>query len=694
MKKLIIAGFLSLALLPLGAFAEFSVSGVTFSIPGSAKAEVLPGVKEPVPPTTDIDEIVQLNNLTIQNISGNELPAVIYASRDVGSVCKSYESLDATVSVVRPCSLAPAMLYSIRVQEDSRILLRNRSRGALSDFSAGDRINVYGFLGDGKNEIEALIVRNLDKPVSYKNIQLNNVEIISGPVFSGYDASGRELFLLGGARFPVEIVVAKRFPTPCLGFGAESKSGSIVPCPMFESKIQPGQSSAEAAPMRYPFTTYTIVLGEKTSVLNRVRKNISISDLAVGHVVNVYGRANSTNGKIEAEVVRDISLPANGAGTLRVQAVDDGIVCITTPCGVLTGAKVILSEANGRFVGSRTTEKGEAIFEGVPAGSYIVNVEAKGYKAAKREIVLSEGGTESVIVPLSRTAQEKALNVLYPNGGESFVRGSGVVIQWTARTLTTAPITFDIFLVSYGERERVYTIARGLPFNPSQKAESFAWDVPQTLEKILLSDGSYFIRICASGHCSEGSSLQDQSDGPFRVTTKTEGVPVKIKKLNPEKGPFGATVVISGEGFTKTGNTIYFGDGNHVLTVGESDGSTLSFVVPQTASSCNLSRPDVSADVSVSSGAEKAMLGVTTPASTVNPPCARLRYQLPEGRYMIWVINENGTSNLVPFVLTNILVQPMIIRDLPQYERSEPIPSLLPRGVQIMPFMQTKNAPL
>lgn len=657
MKKVLIAVFLSVVLLPQGAFAQNVIPGQSGS--GSSGSGVGSVVSLP-PETEDADEIVQLNNLVVQSVSGTSFPAIIYASRDVGSVCINYETIDSARGKTVTCPVAPSILYSINVDADTRLLLRNRTRATLTDFAEGDRINAFGFLGSATNQIDALIVRNLDKPVGYRYVQLNNMEIVSGPMFATpalSDADGRPV---PERPFPADIVVARKFPNPCLGFATESSSGFVIPCPLLDEAVPsdvrsifPGKAVTSASvsgqnleinPIAtYPFRRYTVTITEATQLVNRVRQAISIYDLKVGHKVNVYGRLNTSTNKIEGIIVRDLSLPLQGASVLRVQAVDGEIVCITSPCGVITTARIELYRADGRLVGVRTTEKGEAVFENVEAGKYVIKAEARGYEAAKQEVAVEAGGTQSVIVSLSGGSQGKALRVIYPNGGETLLRGSQETIRWTLEApqdsnLILVPTTFDIFLITYDDRERVFTIATRVPFDPQAKVQSYVWTVPQTLEKILIGDGAYFVRVCETGACYAGALLRDRSDGPFKVTSEGR-TRVMLKALEPSRGFPGVTVKIFGEGFVREGNTAYFGE---TPVEAKLDGSMLVFSVPAHLSPpCYLKRADVS------SNAEAAAFA-TKPVDAI---CMIAAYPLPAGVYKVWVVNGNGTSNALPFTV-------------------------------------------
>ena len=103
----------------------------------------------------------------------------------------------------------------------------------------------------------------------------------------------------------------------------------------------------------------------------------------------------------------------------------------------------------------------------------------------------------------------------------------------------------------------------------------------------------------------------------------------KITSLQPKSGPIGAIVTIRGKGFTATGNKVKFGnlgsEDNPAYNLTSPDGRTIAFTVPAgNYLSCWFTVPTCSA-----------------PAIRTQP-----------GNYGVSVINANGTSNEVPFTVT------------------------------------------
>ena len=114
-------------------------------------------------------------------------------------------------------------------------------------------------------------------------------------------------------------------------------------------------------------------------------------------------------------------------------------------------------------------------------------------------------------------------------------------------------------------------------------------------------------------------------------------VSLKIFKLSPSAGPVGTTVTVTGQGFTKTGNQIYFGQGmgrhrpdgtqdNMIATVDSPGGTTLTFIIPQTGPS------------GILCDSQNRCIAVTA-----------IR-RLP-GTYQMAIENKNGASNTVTFTI-------------------------------------------
>ncbi len=102
-----------------------------------------------------------------------------------------------------------------------------------------------------------------------------------------------------------------------------------------------------------------------------------------------------------------------------------------------------------------------------------------------------------------------------------------------------------------------------------------------------------------------------------------------VISLRPTSGPVGASVTITGSGFTPTGNKVKFGDlgneNNPSYSLNSSDGKTVVFKVP---------------------ASNYLACWYSTPA------CGAPAYSTQPGSYGVSVINANGTSNEILFTVT------------------------------------------
>lgn len=424
--------------------ASMGTMAQTISGSGSASASVgvAPAPITILPPVFDNDQsnddIVQLNNLRIQSISGTQFPVIINASSDFGVRCLRYQSERSASGIAFPCPVPPTILYQIRVEEDTIFLLRNRRRAAISDFVVGDRINVYGFMDRSTQTIDALIVRDLDKPQVRQYIQLNNMEVVSGP---------------SSNTLPADITVVQKIASPCLDYGMYGTGGMPVPCPLgLEAR---GGAMMSAAPdgksqLYYPYQRrYLIHIDRSTRIISWDRsQTLSLADITPGDNVNIYGEYNQSEGAVRALIIRDLSKPQQ-LGFLQVTVADGSIMCmrpyaksggevppgasattmaeIQAPCGILYNATVRLYSDQGTQW-TRSTEKGTAIFENLQSGQYTIMAEVPGYDSHKEAVTMQAGNLNMVGIVLTHTGQSReSSTTIYPS---TSVSGSGSVTPY------------------------------------------------------------------------------------------------------------------------------------------------------------------------------------------------------------------------------------------------------------------------
>jgi hypothetical protein len=394
-----------------GVFAKNATSGPV-SAGTSLKASV--GLAVPagytVMPANDNnrsdDRIVQLENLTIQSTSAS-VPGTIYASRDMGGPCREYSDMNgASGSKIYPCPMAPTVLYQIAVESDTILLLKNRARATIGDFAVGDRINVFGFLDGDTSGVQALIMRDLDKPVSNEGryVQLNNLTVATGPASDV---------------LPTTFRAARKGIEPCMEFSSiSSAKGVSAPCPMgvdisVSSEIL--NSTTTAGAEYRPFRQYyNIQVTEKTKLVGLNRQSIKLGDIQPGDTVNIYGRYIPGTRMVEALIVRNLSASGNnnGVATLVVNVNDIDIVCVTTPCGLVNGARVDLNvlrenDQKPTFVSSQVTVNGQVYFSGLKSGLYYVTVTASGYPEANKKVVVRPRESNKLNFSISKNTKPK-----------------------------------------------------------------------------------------------------------------------------------------------------------------------------------------------------------------------------------------------------------------------------------------------
>ncbi|MBI2096717.1 MAG: carboxypeptidase regulatory-like domain-containing protein [Candidatus Sungbacteria bacterium] len=354
--------------------------------------------------STANDDIAQLSNLRIQTISASSAnEGIITAAYDFGVRCQKFSGKDAVSGVPVPCPLFNSQLYTIRVTSETQLFFRHRARAQLSDFAVGDRINVYGFMDRANLAIDALIVRNLDKPKQKSFIQLNNVEVVGLPA--------------GG--LPATLVVARKSPFPCFDYGTAGNSRATpLPCPLAleSTSAQALPSSAEGSIAQH--IAYKVMVSASTKIINRERVPMLLADISMGDKLNIYGTPTDSTGTIDALVIRDLSKPAETASraTIRAMAVNADLVCTqqdpgtsvgVLPCGLLYNATVRLYK-NIALIAQRSTETGVAVFESVEPGLYTLEASAPGYQSEGSQSVVVEKGDYSVVLKLKTTASSSS----------------------------------------------------------------------------------------------------------------------------------------------------------------------------------------------------------------------------------------------------------------------------------------------
>lgn len=131
------------------------------------------------------------------------------------------------------------------------------------------------------------------------------------------------------------------------------------------------------------------------------------------------------------------------------------------------------------------------------------------------------------------------LNLLSPNGGETWVAGTMHPITWVQALNAIHPLTIELY---NGLNSTVppILIAAGIPSFPSQ----FNWMIPAN----LMPSDQYYIRI--STPLADGTAFGDFSDAPFSIMSSNPPPPPQtyINVLNPNGGEIwsvGSTQIIT-----------------------------------------------------------------------------------------------------------------------------------------------------
>lgn len=279
MKKV---NFLVVAILVLGTVGVNAqtipgIQNITVAQPGVA---VYPGKTYPTYPIKNRG-IIQLNNLTIQSIVGDNITATRSNIIPMNGSKNAYPGQpdcyipgNGVQQLAIACLPNPSTSYDIKVSAITKIMLQNRTITTLADFSAGDRINVYGrYNSDGS--IQAYIIRNISKVSTIQTVQLNHVTLTS--------ISGNTL----------TIVVNRGYP--CFASDVNGVVDVTRVCPL-------GNDLSSRV--------YIVSVDSSTLLLDRNRTIIPLSSIKAGDILNINGDVNTANQTIKGRFVRDLSIPS------------------------------------------------------------------------------------------------------------------------------------------------------------------------------------------------------------------------------------------------------------------------------------------------------------------------------------------------------------------------------------------------
>ncbi len=217
--------------------------------------------------------------------------------------------------------------YRIEVDASTKLYLRDRTPATLNNFAAGDQINLFGYY-NADGSIQAYLVRDLSKPAQSEFLQLNNVDLVS----------------ISASATGATLVVAQQSVYPCYGFGASGNAKQSIACPMGvqsspssapNSALQNIQVPSALMPIWNVARKYVVNVDAQTILLDSNRTKLQLSDLQVGDELNVYGETSDGGQTLNADIVRDISIPpvAQTYGGTVTQVTSDGSFVIQTSDG-------------------------------------------------------------------------------------------------------------------------------------------------------------------------------------------------------------------------------------------------------------------------------------------------------------------------------------------------------------------------
>jgi hypothetical protein len=253
-------------------------------------------------------------------------------------MCYHFENQGSLTSNAIACPVPPPTprgnSYRIEIDAATQLMLRDRTTATLGSFAVGDDINVYGYYNtDGS--IQAYLIRDTSKPLITQTIQLNNVSLVS----------------VSGTTLPATLAVTQQQSAPCYQFNTGSAKMPFA-CPMglpsFSANATTQGMMAPAMiaqPTWISLHKYAIIVDAKTVILDSNRTQISLANLSTNDQLNIFGETSDNGQTINADIIRDLSLPATiitpppfkGSYTGTVTSVNaDGSFVVQAPAGQIT----------------------------------------------------------------------------------------------------------------------------------------------------------------------------------------------------------------------------------------------------------------------------------------------------------------------------------------------------------------------
>src|SRR3989344_3361111 len=155
----------------------------------------------------------QFSNLEIfKGSSVDELPTAIEAIQKNEKSCVVYENGKTDLPLSCAFNKNESNNYQIQLEERTTLLGVNQEQALLSDFEAGDKINVLGWLSADSKTIRAAVIRNLVVKDVHQSLS-GTIKEVTGDGFTLTLADGSEVFvktpIVKGAQITVKGVFDK-----------------------------------------------------------------------------------------------------------------------------------------------------------------------------------------------------------------------------------------------------------------------------------------------------------------------------------------------------------------------------------------------------------------------------------------------------------------------------------------------------
>ncbi len=272
-------------------------------------------------------EYVQIPNLTVNRVdhlatiqggpdgsfAPSGLQAILTVSPTVGT-CTRFAT--ETSAAPLACSRIMVPEYQVRVMYNTKIMDRARKALALGEIEVGDRINVFGLMDVASGQIDARVVRDLDKPAAGMTVQLEDLQVIGVS-----DASGQF------------VITASRTAGPCYEYVGGGRLA--FPCPEGTQPLETVRSSLrgeQASALRFydDSRVYQITVPASAKVVDANRQPLNRKEIAIGDTINVYGTMKSRKAaEVTAQVVRDMTrLASEGGFVIKSTGVSSPILTV------------------------------------------------------------------------------------------------------------------------------------------------------------------------------------------------------------------------------------------------------------------------------------------------------------------------------------------------------------------------------